>query len=198
LLERKNLKEIGGLNFVKNMNLKGVIMKEKILVSIIAGSDSDLETANEAVKILKFFSIPHSINIASAHRSAKHLENCISNAVENGAQIFIAAAGMSAALPGAIAAQTILPVIGVPIAGQSLAGLDCLLSISQMPKGVPVATMSIGKAGAVNAAVLAVQILALSDAALREKLAAYKKSAADEVISKDLKIQIDKTGIADG
>ncbi|MDR3243878.1 MAG: 5-(carboxyamino)imidazole ribonucleotide mutase [Elusimicrobiota bacterium] len=165
----------------------------KIEVAIIVGSDSDLEIINETVKTLKEFEIDYSINIASAHRTTHHLKESIEKAEANGAKVFIAGAGMAAALPGVIAAETTAPVIGVPIKGSSLSSFDSLFSIVQMPKGVPVACVAVGKAGAANAALLAAEIIAISNPKLKERLAEYKKSMSDAVIEKDSKLQ--KNGI---
>ncbi|MDR2860337.1 MAG: 5-(carboxyamino)imidazole ribonucleotide mutase [Elusimicrobiota bacterium] len=163
----------------------------KIDIAIIIGSDSDLEIINNTVKTLDEFGLKYSLNIASAHRTTEHLRQCIEKAQNNGAKVFIAGAGMSAALPGAIAAETILPVIGVPMKGGSLSSFDSLFSIVQMPKGIPVATVAVGNAGAVNAALLAAQIIALSDKNLSLKLIEYKHNMSKQVIEKDLKLQKD-------
>ncbi|MDR1952251.1 MAG: 5-(carboxyamino)imidazole ribonucleotide mutase [Elusimicrobiota bacterium] len=168
-------------------------MTKSIDAAIIVGSDSDLDIIEQTCKILEYFDLTYSLNIASAHRTAEHLKECIEKSQKAGAKVFIAGAGMSAALPGVIAAQTVLPVIGVPIKGGSLASLDSLFSIVQMPAGAPVACVAVGKAGAVNAAVLAAQIIAVSDKSLREKLQKYKDDMAGEIVKKDLKLQ--KLGI---
>jgi phosphoribosylaminoimidazole carboxylase PurE protein len=166
-------------------------MDKNILVSIIVGSDSDLEIAGMASNILKQLDIKHSINIASAHRSLPYLQERIKKAEQDGAKVFIAIAGMSAALPGIIAAHTILPVIGVPVQGSFMSGLDSLFSMVQMPQGIPVATMSMGKSGSANAALFSAQIIALYDEKIKEKLVAYKKSLSDKVVEKDEKLQKD-------
>ncbi|MDR1195797.1 MAG: 5-(carboxyamino)imidazole ribonucleotide mutase [Endomicrobium sp.] len=158
-------------------------------VAIIAGSGSDIPVINETAKILENFGLSYSLNIASAHRSAEHLKQCVKNAESSGAKVFIAAAGMAAALPGVIASKTSLPVIGVPMESKNLASMDALFAIVQMPKGVPVACVAVGKAGAVNAAVLAAQIIAVSNDGLKEKLAQYRKEQAKSVIKEDLKLQ---------
>ncbi|MDR1417664.1 MAG: 5-(carboxyamino)imidazole ribonucleotide mutase [Endomicrobium sp.] len=162
---------------------------ENIDIAIITGSKSDLNLIQETVNILKKFGLSYSLNIASAHRTTEHLKQCIQCALSSGVKVFIAIAGMSAALPGVIASQTILPVIGVPIDRKSLSGLDSLFSMVQMPEGVPVATVALGKTGAVNAAILAVQIIAIIKDDLREKLKAYKMKIAQEVVKEDLKLQ---------
>jgi phosphoribosylaminoimidazole carboxylase PurE protein len=166
-------------------------MGNRTNVAIIAGSGSDLAVVVETVKVLDEFKLSYSLNIASAHRTAKHLKQCIEGAESSGAKVFIAVAGMSAALAGVIASETILPVIGVPLECKHLAGFDALLSIAQMPKGVPVATVAVGKAGAINAAILAAQIVAVSDDNLKEKLKSYKIKLAELVVKEDLKLQED-------
>lgn len=157
-------------------------MDKKIDVAVIMGSDSDLPSVSEALKIFDKFNVAYSVNIASAHRTPEFVRDLVRVAVENGVKVFIAAAGMSAALPGVIASETILPVIGIPMEGKTLASLDSLLSIVQMPPSVPVACVSVGKAGAVNSAVLALEILAVGDKSISEKLALYRKDTATKVI----------------
>jgi phosphoribosylaminoimidazole carboxylase PurE protein len=152
-----------------------------VRVGIVLGSDSDLETMLETVKILDKLDIGHEVVVASAHRTPRRTEEWASGAAARGLRVLIAAAGGAAALPGVVAAVTSLPVIGVPIASTSLNGLDALLSIVQMPKGVPVATVAIGSWGAANAAILAAQILSVGDPALAERLAAYRQALAEEV-----------------
>jgi len=166
-------------------------MDNRIDVAVIVGSGSDLAVVNETVKTLKEFGLACSVNIASAHRTAEHLKQCIKGAESSGVKVFIAAAGMAAALPGVVASETVLPVIGVPMEGKNLASMDSLFAIVQMPKGVPVATVAVGKAGAVNAAVLAAQIIAVSNDILKEKLLKYKKKMAEDVVKEDLKLQKD-------
>jgi 5-(carboxyamino)imidazole ribonucleotide mutase len=139
------------------------------LVSIVMGSDSDLEIMREAAKALDGFGIAYEIDITSAHRSPARTSAYARNAAGRGIKVIIAGAGGAAHLAGVIAAETTLPVIGVPIASSSLQGLDSLLAIVQMPAGIPVATVAIGKAGATNAGILAAQILALGDPALAKK-----------------------------
>ena len=133
-------------------------------VLIIMGSDSDLPVMEETVKVLKEFGVPFEMRVSSAHRSPKRTSELASGAAGRGVKVIIAAAGMAAHLAGVIAAETALPVIGVPIGGGALNGMDALYAMVQMPGGIPVATMAIGKAGAKNAAILAVQMLSLSDA----------------------------------
>ena len=156
-------------------------MTAPVRVGIVLGSDSDLETMMETVKILDTLGIGHEVVVASAHRTPRRTEEWASGAAGRGLRVLIAAAGGAAALPGVVAAFSSLPVIGVPIASTSLNGLDALLSIVQMPKGVPVATVAVGAWGAANAAILAAQILSVGDAELAQRLAAYRKALADEV-----------------
>ncbi len=160
-------------------------MKKRPLVSIIMGSDSDLEVMEEASKILEEFSVPYEISILSAHRSPNETAEFAKTAKLKGVQVIIAGAGGAAHLAGVVASLTTLPVIGVPMESGSLKGLDSLFSIVQMPGGIPVATMAIGKAGAKNAGILAAQILALSNQILENKLESYKKSLADSVKEKN-------------
>lgn len=161
-------------------------MNPKVL--IIMGSDSDYPVLEETAKVLKSFDIPFEMHVSSAHRSPRKTEELVSGAAGRGIKVIIAAAGVAAHLPGVVAAGTILPVIGVPMAGGALNGVDALYSIVQMPGGVPVATMAIGKAGARNAGILAVQILALADAELSRKLVRYREEMAREVEEKDAKL----------
>lgn len=157
----------------------------KPVVSIVMGSDSDLETMNEAASVLKKFSVPYETRVLSAHRSPKDVANYALGALSRGIKAIIAGAGGAAHLAGVIAAHTSLPVIGVPIETKSLKGMDSLLSTVQMPSGIPVATMSIGKSGAKNAGILAAQILALSNVKLQAKLKQHKEALACEVRKKD-------------
>jgi phosphoribosylaminoimidazole carboxylase PurE protein len=150
-------------------------------VGIVLGSDSDLEVMLEAVKVLDALEIGSEVVVASAHRTPERTHEYAATARERGLGVLIAAAGGAAALPGVLAASTPLPVIGVPIAATPLGGLDALLSIVQMPRGVPVATVAIGSWGAANAAILAAQMLALADPPLGARLAAYRRRLADEV-----------------
>ena len=155
-------------------------------VAVVMGSDSDMPVMKACIDKLKDFGIEPIVRIISAHRTPDIAAEFADNASRNGIKIIIAAAGMAAHLAGAIAARTTLPIIGVPLAAdQSPAGIDALLSTVQMPPGVPVASMAIGKAGAVNAAVFAVQILALNDEIIAEKLAEFRKSKRQKVIEKD-------------
>ena len=159
----------------------------KPLVSIIMGSTSDLPVMEKACKWLNDNQIPFEVNALSAHRTPDAVESFAKGAKERGVKVIIAAAGMAAALPGVIAANTTLPVIGVPVKGSALDGVDALYSIIQMPPGIPVATVAIN--GAMNAAILAVQMLALSDSSLAETFAAYKEGLKKKIVkaNEDLK-----------
>jgi 5-(carboxyamino)imidazole ribonucleotide mutase len=152
-----------------------------VQVGIVLGSDSDLDTMLETVKVLDALGVGSEVVVASAHRTPQRTEEWASGAARRGLRVLIAAAGGAAALPGVVAAFSPLPVIGVPIPSTSLNGLDSLLSIVQMPKGVPVATVAIGAWGAANAGILAAQMLSLGDPALAERLAAYRRRLAEEV-----------------
>ena len=156
-------------------------MTGPVRVGIVLGSDSDLEVMLEAVKVLDSLGVGSEVVVASAHRTPERTHEYASTAHARGIGVLIAGAGGAAALPGVLAASSPLPVIGVPVAATPLGGLDALLSIVQMPKGVPVATVAIGKWGAANAGMLAAQILAVGDAALASRLVAYRKKLADEV-----------------
>jgi len=155
-------------------------------ISILMGSKSDLETVNETINVLKEFKVSFEAKVLSAHRTPKEVVKYVEAAPKGGTKIFIAAAGMSAALAGVVASHTTLPVIGIPIETKNLKGLDSLLSTVQMPPGIPVACMAIGKSGAKNAALFALEILGLSDARIRVKLLNYKKQ---------MRIRIKKTKI---
>lgn len=158
-------------------------------VLIVMGSNSDLPVMKEASDLLRQFKVTYEIRIASAHRSPALTAKLAAEAAGRGVRIIIAGAGMAAHLAGVIASETILPVIGVPMPGSSLNGVDALYSTVQMPGGIPVATMAIGKAGAKNAAILAVQILALSDAGLAEALRQYRREMALDVERRDAALQ---------
>jgi 5-(carboxyamino)imidazole ribonucleotide mutase len=159
------------------------------LVGILMGSDSDLPTMEETAKILKEFGVTFEMHISSAHRSPDRVVRLAREAEGRGLRVLVAGAGGAAHLAGVIAAHTVLPVIGVPMEGSALHGLDALLSTVQMPGGIPVATVAIGKAGARNAALLAVQMLALTDARLRRRLLAYRARQTAQVIAKDRQLQ---------
>jgi 5-(carboxyamino)imidazole ribonucleotide mutase len=154
-------------------------------VLIVMGSDSDLSVMEEAKKILDEFKINSQMAIASAHRTPDKVKTLIKDAEDKGVKVIIAGAGLAAHLAGSIAAQTTLPVIGVPLEGSSLSGLDALLSTVQMPGGIPVATVAIGKAGAKNAGILAAQILALNDGDLKVSLKKWRERMAQNVEEKD-------------
>jgi 5-(carboxyamino)imidazole ribonucleotide mutase len=158
----------------------------KPLVGVIMGSKSDQPTMQEAVAILKEFGVPHEARIVSAHRTPALVSEYATTAQIRGIKVIIAGAGGAAHLPGMTAAQTSLPVLGVPIESAALKGMDSLLSIVQMPGGIPVGTLAIGKAGAKNAALLAISILALSDDALRSKLEQYRSEQTKTVLSQSL------------
>ena len=152
-----------------------------VVVSVVMGSDSDLPVMEEAVKVLAEFAIPHELFLTSAHRTPERTTAFARGAAKRGVKIIIVGAGAAAHLAGVIASQTLLPVIGVPIDATSLQGLDALLATVQMPGGIPVATMAIGKAGAKNAALFAVRVLALEDADLQKKLQSYIRKMASDV-----------------
>lgn len=156
-------------------------------VGIIMGSDSDFPIMKKAVEVLKEFGVEYEVLLASAHRTPSAVKEFASGAEERGVSVIIAGAGMAAHLPGVVASFTTLPVIGVPLESGSLKGMDALLAIVQMPSGMPVATMAVN--GAKNAALLALQIGAVSDPALAAKYKAYRKDMADQVMEKNKKIQ---------
>jgi len=155
-------------------------------VAIIMGSRSDWETLKEAAQVLEELGIPHERRVVSAHRTPDLLYEYVTAAPGRGIQVIIAGAGGAAHLPGMAAAKTTLPVLGVPVQSKALNGLDSLLSIVQMPKGVPVGTLAIGPAGAANAALLAAQILALHDAKLRAKLQSRRDAERDRILAETL------------
>jgi 5-(carboxyamino)imidazole ribonucleotide mutase len=151
------------------------------LVGVIMGSQSDWETMRHATDILQQFDVPHESQIVSAHRTPEWMAEYASSAAGRGLQVIIAGAGGAAHLPGMVAAHTLLPVLGVPVESHALKGMDSLLSIVQMPAGIPVGTLAIGKAGATNAALLAVAILANHRPELRAKLEQFRKDQTDKV-----------------
>jgi 5-(carboxyamino)imidazole ribonucleotide mutase len=155
-------------------------------VAIIMGSKSDWDIMSHSVNILTQFNIAHESKVISAHRTPALLDEYCSEAQQKGVKIFITGAGLAAALPGVVAAKTTLPVIGVPLEASSLEGMDALLSIVQMPPGIPVGTMTIGKAGAINAALYAAAILALQDENIREKIQSYRDEQAQKIIDTNL------------
>lgn len=152
------------------------------LVGIIMGSQSDWETMQHAADILRQFGVPHECRVVSAHRTPVWMQEYASTAEARGLELIIAGAGGAAHLPGMVAAHTVLPVLGVPVQSHALNGLDSLLSIVQMPGGIPVATLAIGKAGAINAGLLAVSILGISRPELRQKLQAYRLQQSENVL----------------
>lgn len=167
-----------------------MVSKKTSIVAVVMGSDSDMEVMQGCIEQLRFFGIGPIVRIISAHRTPQIAAEFAQTAAKKGIKVIIAAAGMAAHLAGALAARTTLPVIGVPLISVAvLEGIDALLSTVQMPPGVPVATVAVGKAGAKNAAILAVQILALSDKNLRIKLSKFKKAQQKSVIKKDLALR---------
>ena len=161
-------------------------MENNPLVAVIMGSKSDWDTMSNASKTLTDFGVPHETRIVSAHRTPQLLAEYATTAAERGLEVIIAGAGGAAHLPGMTAAYTILPVLGVPIESKSLKGIDSLLSIVQMPAGIPVGTVAIGKAGATNAALLAISILANSRPDLREKLRLFREKQTAKVLKDTL------------
>lgn len=151
-------------------------------IAIVMGSKSDWATMQFAAEILDTLNVPHHVEIVSAHRTPDKLFSFAENAENNGYQVIIAGAGGAAHLPGMIAAKTLVPVLGVPVQSAALSGVDSLYSIVQMPRGIPVGTLAIGKAGAANAALLAAQILAQHDVALHQRLADWRNAQTDEVL----------------
>ncbi|ECP7031547.1 5-(carboxyamino)imidazole ribonucleotide mutase [Campylobacter jejuni] len=159
-------------------------------VSILMGGKSDYETMKEAAKTLESFGVKYELIISSAHRSPKRTKEYIANAEEKGAKVFIAAAGMAAHLAGAVAAYTTKPVLGVPMPGSNLASMDSLFSTVQMPSGIPVGTLAIGKAGAINAAYLAMQILAIYDVDLAQKLKEDRLEKEKKLVSDSKEVEV--------
>jgi 5-(carboxyamino)imidazole ribonucleotide mutase len=161
-------------------------MNDEPLIGVVMGSKSDYEVLSAAVEILRALKIPHEARVVSAHRTPDRLFEYAATARERGLRVIIAGAGGAAHLPGMLASKTLVPVLGVPVAATQLNGMDSLLSIVQMPKGVPVGTLAIGKAGAANAALLAAEILATTDAALYERLASWRTARMQEVLNQKL------------
>ena len=161
-------------------------IQEKPLVAVIMGSKSDWETMRQADEILTRFDVPHECRIISAHRTPGLMAEFAATAESRGVEVIIAGAGGAAHLPGMVAAQTLIPVLGVPVESHALKGMDSLLSIAQMPGGIPVGTLAIGKAGAINAALLAVAILANSRPELREKLRKFREEQTAKVMNDTL------------
>ncbi len=156
------------------------------LVGVVMGSRSDYAVMRSAVEVLKEFGVTHEVKIVSAHRTPDLLFSYAGAAAGRGLRVIIAGAGGAAHLPGMIAAKTVVPVLGVPVPATALQGMDSLLSIVQMPRGVPVGTLAIGAAGAMNAGLLAVAILATTDAKLQERLVSWRKTRTDEVLGQEL------------
>jgi len=156
------------------------------LVGVIMGSKSDHEVLLPGIELLRELGVPHEVRVVSAHRTPDWMFEYASKAESRGLRVIIAAAGGAAHLPGMVASKTVLPVLGVPIPATMLNGVDSLLSIVQMPKGVPVGTLAIGKPGAANAALLATSNIALTDTGVRERLRAWRKARTDEVLQQEL------------
>ena len=156
------------------------------LVGVVMGSQSDWETMRKAVEVLQRFEVPHEFRVVSAHRTPELLTEYAKVAVTRGLRVIIAGAGGAAHLPGMLAAQTVLPVLGVPIQSRALNGMDSLLSIVQMPAGIPVGTLAIGAAGATNAGLLAVSILAVSDPTLQRRLVDFRREQTETVLKGEL------------
>jgi 5-(carboxyamino)imidazole ribonucleotide mutase len=161
-------------------------MSEQPLVGVVMGSKSDYEVLLAGIEILRALEIPYEARVLSAHRTPDQLSEYVTTARDRGLRVLIAAAGGAAHLAGVMASKTLLPVLGIPIAATPLNGLDSLLSIVQMPKGIPVGTLAIGKPGAADAALLAAEILALNDAALYQRLAAWRAARAQDVLNQKL------------
>lgn len=167
-------------------------MTRNPIVSLVMGSKSDIDVMNEAVEVLKEFQIPYELRIISAHRTPDKVHELGRSAESRGIKIIIAGAGKAAHLAGVLASLTTLPIIGVPMPTSDLGGLDSLLSTVQMPGGIPVATTAIGKAGAKNAGLIAVSILALTDSRLKTSLTAYRQKMREQVENDDLEINSNK------
>jgi len=159
---------------------------DKPLVGVVMGSKSDFAVMEPAVEMLREFGVAHEVRVVSAHRTPDLLFEYAASAEKRGLRAIVAGAGGAAHLPGMLAAKTLVPVLGVPVPATALQGMDSLLSIVQMPKGVPVATFAIGRPGAANAGLFAVQMLARTDAALRDKLAAWREARTAEVLAQEL------------
>ncbi len=164
----------------------------KPFVAVLMGSDSDLPILQSTLEVLKALSIPHEVKITSAHRTPDVTHNYVKDADNRGCAVFIAAAGLAAHLAGTVAGLTMKPVIGIPLDAGPMQGMDSLLSTVQMPGGIPVACVAVGKAGAKNAAYLAAQILALSDAELAARIQAEREANAEAVKAKDAKLQAER------
>jgi 5-(carboxyamino)imidazole ribonucleotide mutase len=164
----------------------------KPLVAIVMGSKSDYQTVKPAVEVLDELEVARELAVVSAHRTPQHMMSFAASAAERGIQVIIAAAGGAAHLPGMLAANTLLPVLGIPVAATQLQGIDALLSIVQMPRGVPVGTLAIGTSGAHNAAILAAQILALTDPNLRARLDAQRARMREQALSSVLEDDVER------
>ena len=165
--------------------------EKRPVVGVVMGSDSDWPLLEDTAKTLKEFGVPFELRVISAHRTPESAAEYAQSAVRRGLKVIIAAAGGAAHLAGILAAHTTLPVIGIPVKGGAMEGMDALLSIVQMPAGIPVATVALGRAGAVNASLLAVQILALGDSSLGRRLIEHKKALKDKVAKSDGRIQME-------
>ena len=166
----------------------------KPFVAVLMGSDSDLPTVRATLDVLAALDVPYEVKITSAHRTPAATHEYVKSAEARGCAVFVAAAGLAAHLAGAVAGLTLKPVIGIPMAGGPLNGFDALLSTVQMPGGIPVATVAVGKAGAKNAAYLAAQMLALADSELAARLVADRQAAAREVMAKDERLRQEGVG----
>jgi len=175
-----------GWNWKRRKGINMTDSKKTPLVSVIMGSASDWDVMLNVVKILKDFDIPYEARVLSAHRTPEMLKEYVKFAEERGIELFIAGAGMAAALPGVIASCTVLPVLGVPIPSGALNGQDALFSIVQMPPGIPVACFAIGKPGATNSALMAIAILARKYPELKTKLIAYREQQAKKILETNL------------
>ncbi len=164
-------------------------MQKNIDILILMGSDSDWEIMSEAASLLESFGVPHEARISSAHRTPDRTLQIVKKAEKKGCKVIIAGAGAAAHLAGVVAGHTLLPVIGVPLNATSLQGIDALLAIVQMPAGIPVASMAIGKTGATNAAIFALQILASNSPEIARQLADYRRKMAHDIESKDERLQ---------
>ena len=189
----REMKGRSGVSCGLKLHGKRIVWRKKMKkIGIIMGSDSDLPVVEKAFAVLEEFGVPFEVHVLSAHRTPEEAADFAKNARANGMAAIIAAAGMAAHLAGAMAANTTLPVIGIPVKSSVLDGMDALLSTVQMPSGMPVATVAIN--GAANAALLGVQILAVEDEELAEKLAAYRKKASDKVLAKNAEIEAKYNG----
>lgn len=164
---------------------------DRMKVAVFIGSESDLDVVKGALGVFREFDIPFFLEVTSAHRTPERTIQLVRSFEQKGVEIFIAVAGKAAHLAGVVAAHTVRPVIGVPVGGAALGGLDALLSTVQMPKGIPVSCMGIGKSGAVNAALLAIQILGIGDSHLRKKMENYKEKMSSQVISSSERVKKD-------